>query len=82
MTHRHVPISLVATHPWIGAFAALGLLLSAPALADSIKGQVFGAGAPIVGSMVTLWAAGAGAPTQLAQGQTDSDGRFSLNADG
>ena len=61
--------------------AASDLVLSAPAVADTVSGQVLGAGAPIAGSAVTLWAAGAGAPTQLAQGTTADDGRFSLNAD-
>ena len=65
----------------IGAFAAIGLLLTAPAFgADSIKGLVTGAGAPIAGSTVTLWAASAGAPTHLAQTRTGSDGRFALSA--
>jgi hypothetical protein len=66
--------------------AALGafVLLSAASTfaADRINGQVLGAGAPIVGSTVTLWAAGAGAPQQLGQTQSDADGRFVLNADG
>jgi hypothetical protein len=57
-------------------------LAAAPALAaDTIKGQVLGAGSPIAGAKVTLWAAGVGAPpTQLAQTQTIADGRFELNA--
>jgi hypothetical protein len=80
MPCRHALISSAHAHAWIGAFAALRLLTSAPALADSISGQVLGAGAPIAGSTVTLWAAGAGAPTQLTQGQTDADGRFTVNA--
>ena len=66
--------------------AALGafVLLSAASTfaADRINGQVLGAGAPIVGSTVTLWAAGAGTPQQLGQTQTDADGRFVLSADG
>src|SRR3974390_1549188 len=66
----------------IGALAALSLLGSAPALADTIYGQVLGAGAPIAGSTVTLWAAGAGTPRQLGQAQTAADGRFMLSADG
>src|SRR5215469_132569 len=69
--------------PWMGAFAALGVWWSVPALAaDTIKGQVVGAGAPIIGSTVTLWAASAGAPRQLAQAQTGSDGRFEVSVDG
>src|SRR5215471_6827786 len=67
--------------PWIVAFA-LSVLSSAHAFADRINGQVLGAGAPIVGSTVTLWAAGTGAPQQLAQTQTGADGGFVLDADG
>ena len=67
--------------PWIVAFA-LTALSSAHAFADRINGQVLGAGAPIVGSTVTLWAAGTGAPQQLAQTQTGTDGGFVLDADG
>ena len=51
---------------WIVAFAALGLLSGVPALAAEIHGQVLSAGAPIIDSAVTLWAAGTGAPQQLA----------------
>jgi len=61
--------------PWTVAFA-LTALTSAHAFADRINGQVLGAGAPIVGSTVTLWAAGPGAPQQLAQTQTGADGGF------
>jgi len=60
----------------------LSALSSAHAFADRINGQVLGAGAPIVGSRVTLWAAGTGAPQQLAQTQTGADGGFVLDADG
>ena len=52
---------------------------SAPTLSMSaLTGKVTGAGAPIAGSTVTLWSAGADAPQQLAQVRTDDDGRFSL----
>src|SRR6516165_5349575 len=67
--------------PWTVAFA-LTALSSAHAFADRISGQVLGAGAPIVGSTVTLWAAGTAAPQQLAQTQTGADGGFVLDADG
>src|SRR5262245_36276559 len=61
------------------AFAISGLLLGGPAYgAGSITGQVLGAGAPIANSTVTLWAATAGDPKQLAQTRTGADGRFSL----
>jgi len=67
---------------WIGAIAVLGMSLNAsPVLgADNINGRVLGAGAPIAGSTVTLWAASAGTPKQLAQARTGADGRFALPA--
>jgi hypothetical protein len=52
------------------------------AAAETINGQVAGAGAPIGGSAVTLWAESASAPRLLAQTQTGADGRFTLSADG
>jgi hypothetical protein len=45
-----------------------------------LAGSVQGAGSPIAGATVTLYAAGAGAPAQLAQGKTDDDGVFELDA--
>jgi hypothetical protein len=68
-----------AQQVWIGAFTALGVLSSLPALAAEIEGQVLGGGAPIAKSTVTLWLAGAAAPKQSAQTQTGDDGRFTLN---
>jgi hypothetical protein len=53
-----------------------------PASAQSMKGQVLSAGAPIVNATVNLWAASTGAPAQLAQTRTGADGRFALNAPG
>ena len=47
---------------------------------STLNGQVLGAGAPVANATVTLWAASAGAPAQLAQTRTDADGRFALNA--
>ena len=69
--------------PCIVAFAVFGMSISVPTFAaDSISGRVLGGGAPIVGSTVTVWAEGSGAPKQLAQARTDADGRFALTADG
>jgi len=48
--------------------------------AQTIKGQVLGAGAPIANSTVTLWQASAGAPKQLAQAKTNADGRFEVHS--
>src|SRR5271165_3210022 len=52
-----------------------------PATAADLAGNVQAAGLPIAGSTVTLYAAGTGAPTQLAQGKTDDNGVFNLNVD-
>src|SRR5215469_18778967 len=53
------------------------------AFADqTIKGQVLGGGSPISNSTVTLYAASAGAPKQLAQTKTDSAGRFQVRSTG
>jgi len=50
--------------------------------AATLAGRVLGAGAPIASSTVTLWAASAGNPQQLAQTKSAADGRFSLVAPG
>ncbi len=55
------------------------LFLAAQGFAADIKGQVMGGGAPIAQSTVTLWAASAGAPKQLAQTKTDSNGNFTVH---
>jgi hypothetical protein len=56
----------------------LALATGQVSAADSIKGQVLGAGAPIANSTVTLWAATAGAPKQLTQVRTGADGSFTM----
>lgn len=65
-----------------------GLVLSslflagrAPA-AETIKGQVLGGGAPIANSRVTLYAATAREPKQLAQTRTNHEGQFELRVTG
>jgi len=45
-----------------------------------IEGHVLIAGKPVAGSTVTLFAANEGAPVQLAQGKTDGEGEFELDA--
>src|SRR5262245_779706 len=50
--------------------------------ANSITGQVTGAGAPIAGSTVTLFTASGPTPKQLAQAKTGADGRFAMQAVG
>ena len=46
--------------------------------AVTLSGQVLSGGAPVANSAVTLWAAGAGDPTQLGQARTGDDGRFTI----
>jgi len=46
--------------------------------AANLAGSVQGAAKPIGGSTVTLFAAGASAPTQLAQAKTDDQGAFHI----
>jgi ethanolamine utilization protein EutQ (cupin superfamily) len=63
--------------------AVFGWAFAAPAgAAVNLSGQVFGAGAPIAGSTVTLYTAGSGAPKQLAQTRSSANGRFALHAGG
>ncbi len=73
MQHQLIKQSLTA-------LLAVGVisLANISALAAELAGTVQGAGSPIAGSTVTLYAAGTGAPTQLAQGKTDDTGAFKL----
>ena len=50
------------------------------AAAVRVEGQVQAGGAAVANSTVTLWAASAGEPKQLAQAQTGSDGSFVLSS--
>jgi DNA-binding beta-propeller fold protein YncE len=61
------------------AIIAVVLLAASGADAADIVGKVQGANSPIAGSTVTLFAAGTGAPVQLAQGKTDEKGSFKLS---
>jgi hypothetical protein len=49
---------------------------------EPLRGQVLGAGAPIAGSSVTLYAASAGKPKVLGKARTGADGRFSIATSG
>ena len=65
--------------------ASLGAMLLGAAseglAAVRIDGQVQAGGGPVASSTVTLWAASAGEPKQLAQAKTSADGSFALSAD-
>ena len=60
----------------------ISTLFAARVFAADIRGRVLGGGVPIAESTVTLFAASAGAPKQLAQTKTDSDGRFVIQGEG
>ena len=67
----------------LAALALSSLFLPGRALAaESIKGQVLGGGEPISNSKVTLYAATAGEPKQLAQTKTDNQGQFEARVTG
>ncbi len=68
--------------PVLVAIVISSLFLATRAFGADIKGQVLGAGVPISQSTVTLLAASAGPPKQLAQTKTDSDGRFVIHSTG
>jgi hypothetical protein len=62
-------------------FTVMGAVSAAPAIAaGSINGRVLSAGVPIANATITMWAASAGAPRQLAEAESGADGRFTLNA--
>jgi hypothetical protein len=58
----------------------LGYACGPAAAAVRIEGQVDAGGGPLAKSTVTLWAASANEPKQLAQTKTGRDGRFRLHA--
>jgi hypothetical protein len=58
----------------------LGWAYDPTAAAVRIEGQVQAGGGPLANSTVTLWAASTEQPRQLAQGRTNSDGRFELGS--
>jgi len=58
------------------------LVIAATASAQSVKGVVQGAGAPIAKSTVTLWEATSGAPNNLGKATTAADGKFEIHPTG
>jgi hypothetical protein len=72
----------VATTEQSSIATPMGSTTAAPGVtiaAGSIAGEVLGGGSPIAKSTVTLWEASAGAPKQLAETQSDDNGRFSMD---
>src|SRR5277367_547407 len=66
-----------------GMLLAAGLISAviSPAAAAQIGGEVDAGGGPVASSTVTLWAASAGEPKQLAQAKTGDDGHFAFSSD-
>jgi hypothetical protein len=73
-------VKIVAAMLLMGGLLSLGCGPTAAAV--RIEGQVQGGGGPIAKSTVTLWAASANAPAQLAQVQTDANGAFEITVEG
>ena len=59
---------------------AMAWTCGSTAAAVRIEGQVQAGGGPLANSTVTLWAASAGEPRQLAQARTNNDGGFELSS--
>jgi sugar lactone lactonase YvrE len=59
----------------------IGGTSGAAGAAARIDGQVQAGGSPVASSTITLWAAGAGDPKQLAQTKSTGDGRFQFTAE-
>ena len=74
----NAPLRIVITASLVAML--VGVASQAPA-AVRIDGQVQAGGGPVASSTVTLWAASAGEPKQLAQAKTSADGSFALGAD-
>jgi len=60
--------------------AIFGCCVAFGQTAPEMAGSVQAAGKPISGATVTLFAAGTGAPTKLAEAKTDEQGAFKLDA--
>jgi hypothetical protein len=65
----------------LSLFTGMAVLFSPIVNAADLAGRVQGAGNPIAGASVTLYAAGTGTPKQLAKGKTDESGAFTLTYD-
>src|SRR5271154_904838 len=66
----------------LAGLIAASLSFTDALVADTIKGQVLGAGTPIAKSTVTLWEATANTPKKLAETKTNDDGDFDISHDG
>jgi hypothetical protein len=72
---------------WFAAIVVFGAATAAGTEASAqqrsgvrVEGQVQAGGGSLANSTVTLWAASAGEPRQLAQARTNNDGRFELGS--
>src|SRR5262245_56625331 len=80
--NRALAMTVSAVVLAVGSAAILFVSTCDPAAAATrIEGQVQGGGGPIANSTVTLWGAGANAPSQLAQVQTGPNGGFEISVE-
>ena len=80
-TRRRTSILRIDKTPIFTTLLTIGLLSCAwgpTAAAVRIECQVQAGGGALANSTVTLWAASAGEPKQLAQTKSGNDGRFAL----
>src|SRR5262249_35846878 len=87
MMHCKERTMSVAKTIWFGVLVAFSAVAAASTEGFAqqgsgvlIEGQVQAGGGPLANSTVTLWAASAGEPRQLAQARTSNDGRFELGS--
>ena len=62
-----------------GMLLAAGMWTNGIAAAVRLDEQVQAGGGPLASSTITLWAAGAGEPKQVAQTKSAGDGRFQFH---
>jgi hypothetical protein len=79
--HTRLTTRSALIRPLARVIAAVAVISGAPAFAAEVHGHVSTAQGPLAGSTITLWAASADEPRQLAQAQSGADGSFVLDAD-
>src|SRR5262245_31256913 len=87
MMHCKERTMSIAKTIWFGVLVTFGTVAAASTEVFGqqgsgvwIEGQVQAGGGPLANSTVTLWAASAGEPRQIAQARTNNDGRFALGS--
>lgn len=76
---KKMSYSFYTTLRLIALSFCLTFVMNLRTMALDISGSVYGAGSPISGATVTLYAAGTEASVQLAQSTSDNNGSFTFN---